>query len=143
MKINAGRLLNWTLREIGTEDSQALVDLYFERESLRLMAAVTDKGRYEIKGGVFRHGELLACTAAAPQEKAAGEISYRQLLGSLVYDEEGDVSGAIGDVRLDIDNLRASDVDLSGGVLADLAFGRKRVSVEHLKDMLVELEGEE
>ena len=51
--------------------------------------------------------------------------------------------GAIGDVRLDIDNLRASDVDLSGGVLADLAFGRRRVSVEHLKDMLVELEGEE
>ena len=49
MKINAGRLLNWTLREIGTEDSQALVDLYFERESLRLMAAVTAKGRYEIK----------------------------------------------------------------------------------------------
>ena len=42
-----------------------------------------------------------------------------------------------------IDNLRASDVDLSGGVLADLAFGRRRVSVEHLKDMLVELEGEE
>lgn len=97
MKINAGRLLNWTLREIGTEDSQALVDLYFERDSLRLMAAVTAKGRYEIKGGVFRHGELLACTAAAPQEKAAGEISYRQLLGSLVYDEEGDVLGAIGD----------------------------------------------
>ena len=60
----------------------------------------------------------------------------------MVYDEEGIILGAIGDVRIDTEGLYMCDVDLSGGVLADLAFGRNRMSVEHLKDMAVELEGE-
>ena len=142
MKINAARLLGWSLRELGSDEAQSMLDLWFERQSLAFLAAETNKGRYEIKGGVFRHGELLACTEAAQAQKMAGEISYRQLLGAKVYDEEGVILGAIGDVRIDTDTLRLCDVDLSGGVLVDLAFGRKRMSVEHLKDMLVELEGE-
>ena len=142
MKINAARLLGWGLRELGSNETQKMTDLWFDQKSFAFLAAETDKGRYAIKGGVFRHGELLACTEAAQTPQMAGEISYRQLLGAIVYDEEGIILGAIGDVRIDTEGLWMCDVDLSGGVLADLAFGRKRMSGEHLKDMAVELEGE-
>jgi len=141
MKIKASILLNWRLRKIGARESESIVDLWFDKESNKFLFVQTKTGKYDIKGGVFRHGELLACAETTEKEAQLGQISYQQLLGAVVYDEEGSILGAIGDLQIDCEQLRLTAVDLSGGIISDLLFGRKRVSMEHLKDMLVELEG--
>ncbi len=127
---------------MGSTHKECLLDLWFEKDSYHFVAVETKEGMYDVKGGVFRHGELLACTQAEETKETANRVSYKQLLGSYVYDEEGSVLGIIGDMQIDCEELRLAGVDLSGGVICDLAFGRTRVSVEHLKDMLVEVEGE-
>lgn len=134
--------MGWSLRRLGSTHSECLSDLWFEKDSYRFIAVETKEGLYDIKGGAFRHGELLAATQAEKTKEATNTIAYKQLLGSYVYDEEGSILGSIGDVEIDCDDLKLLAVDLSGGIISDLAFGRMRVSVEHLKDMLVEVEGE-
>lgn len=142
MKIKGSRLLGWSLRHLGSANCEGLMDLWFLKDSYRFWAVETKEGLYDIKGGAFRHGELLAAAPAEKTKETANTVSYKQLLGSYVYDEEGSILGSIGDVEIDCDDLRLIAVDLSGGIISDLAFGRIRVSAEHLKDMLVEVETE-
>ena len=135
------------MRQLGSLETEHIVDLVFDRESYRLCGYITKTKLYlwqnvELRGGVLLAGAQETVFYKRKEELLQQQpwIFYKELLQKKIYDEEGELLGIIGDIEVDLIGGKMKAVLLSGGILSDLLQGRKHLDVVHLKKMQKEWE---